>query len=243
MANAWFVAGLTALAITGTGQAQEAAPAPPAAPVPLSAPIPYAAPKPPPSPTILASQSSSICVPSLVPDGARCIVAGASMVNDTLTWALYEVRAADGRHAVSVLLGPDADPARLRAVASLQAPAAALDRWSRSPYSAAAIIKHGGVEYVGMSLKGPDGPAAFSVHAIGAGGLTPVASARLPAEVEAKLAALSKPGCRITTYGLDWRTFRLRYGLMSDEGSCGTAFLDLAVVDGEVTVADALAIR
>lgn len=235
MAKAWLLAGLTALTFTAAGYAQEP---PPAVAVP-----PTIAPPTPASPTIAATEVNQTCVAGLASPGERCSVTAASGINDTLTWALYEVRSPEGRYAISAILAPDAQPGRLKAAASIRAPGASIDRWERSPYTAAGIVKHGGAEYVGMSIRGEEGPVAFSLHRLENGALVALDSSRLPAELQAKLGALSKPGCRVVSNGLDWRTFRLRYGLMNDDGSCGTAFLDLAVTDGAVTVADALVIR
>jgi hypothetical protein len=235
VAKAWLLAGLMALTFTAAGYAQETPPAV-AAPPTIAAPTIAA-------PTIAAAETSQACIPGLTSAGERCGVVAAAGVNDTLTWALYEVRSPEGRYALSVILAPDAQPGRLKAAASIRAPGTSIDRWERSPYTAASIVKHGGADYVGMSIRGEEGPAAFSLHRIEGAALVAVDSSRLTAELQAKLGALSKPGCRVVSNGLDWRTFRLRYGLMNDDGSCGTAFLDLAVIDGAVKVADALVIR
>jgi hypothetical protein len=194
--------------------------------------------------TVEASQAGLACAPRFAPAGARCTVEGSTLLGETLRWAFYEVRSGADRHGVSVLMAPSEDLARLRIASSLTVSAAALDRWKKIAYAPAGVFKHGDTQYAGMAVRGTDGMEAFSLSRIEAdGSLTPVDAARLPAELQAKVGALTRPGCRVTNGGMDWRLFRIRQGMMGDEGSCGTLMIDLAVVEGAVTIADALVIR
>lgn len=227
----WLLAGLAALALTRVATAQDGTA--PMAPLP---------PPPPPS-TIPASLSSSACIPSLAPTSGRCEVAGSMSLSETVTWAFYDVRSSDGRHGLSVLLAPAEAPGMLRAAAALTTTGAAVDRWKRLAYSPAGLVKQGEAEYAGMAVRGDDGIEAFSLSKVEGPLLTPLATASVPAELHAKAIALTRPDCRISSGGMDWRFFRLRQGMMGDAGSCGTVMIDLAVEDGRVKIADALAMR
>lgn len=193
-------------------------------------------------------QAVEACAPGAAPPGAICTVLGATSLGEAagapVSWAFYDVTSAAGRHGLSVLLTPDpGDPSRMSLAASLPASAEALDRWKANPYTVAAIVRRGEAEYAAMSVRGDEGPSAFSVHRADPSGWTLVDSTGLWPAVTTKLTALTKADCFVVAGDIDWRSFGLRYDMMGDEGSCGTAFLDLGVEDGAVKITNAMAVR
>ena len=218
----WWLSGLAALALSGAVEGQAA--------------------------TEIPMATTSACAPGAAPPGAICTVLGTAGLGETagapVSWALYDVTSGQGRHGLSVLLTPDpANPARTKIAASLPTSAEALERWQANPYVVADIVKRGEAEYAVMSVRGDEGPSAFSVHRADPSGWTLVDSTGLWPAVAAKLASLTKADCFVVAGDIDWRSFGLRYDMMGDEGSCGTAFLDLGVENGAVKITNAMAVR
>lgn len=170
------------------------------------------------------------------PAGATCTSVGSAVLDSSISWTLYDVRTPTERYGLSVLLTPTGDVA-------MRTDADALARWKRGGYQVAGLVKHAGLHYAGMAVRGGDGAVMMDLYRLDEGALTRIDTAGLRAEVSGKVAALSRPGCAISTGGVDWRTFRIRHGLIGDEGSCGTVLIDLTVEDGRVKVAEAMAFR
>jgi hypothetical protein len=219
----WWLAGLAALTLSGEAVAQ------PAAAVPAQT----------------ASYSGG-CAPGAAPMSGLCTVVGTASVGEAggkpVTWALYDVMGGEGRQALSVLLAPDG-AGRDQIVARLPVSAEAVERWREEPYVVAAIIKRADVDYAAMSVRGDDGPSAFSVHRVDPAGWTLVDSTGLWPAVGSKLTSLTRSDCYVVAGDINWRSFGLRYDLMSDEGACGTAFLDLGVENGAMKIVSAMAVK
>lgn len=219
----WQLAALMAMTLSAEADAQ------PAASVPVQAPS-YA----------------GACAPGAAPMGAICSVVGTASVGEAggkpVSWAFYDMTGPQGRQALSVLTTPDAS-GRAQVVARLPASVEALETWRDDPYPVAAIIKRDGVDYAAMSVRGADGPSAFSVHRVDLAGWTPADSSGLWPAVGSKLTSLTGANCYVVAGDINWRTFGLRYDLMSDDGACGTAFLDLGVDEGVVKITSAMAVR
>lgn len=195
---------------------------------------------------VQTSSFASACVPGVAPPGAICTVVGTASVGEAagqpVTWAFYDVTSGAGRQAISVLTMPDAS-GRHQVVARLPAPVEELELWRRSPYVVASLVKRNGVDYAAMSIRGDEGPSAFSVHRIDPAGWTLVDSTGLWPSVGPKLTSLTRSDCYIVAGDINWRSFGLRYDLMSDDGACGTAFLDLGVEEGAITITSAMAVK
>lgn len=219
----WQLAALMALTLSAEADAQ------PAAAVPAPTP-----------------SYSGGCAPGAAPAGAICTVVGTASVGQAgdrpVNWAFYDITGAQGRQALSVLLAPDA-AGRDQIVARLPASAEALETWRADPYVVASVIKRDGVDYAVMSVRGDDGPSAFSVHRVDLAGWTTVDSTGLWPAVGAKLTSLTGAQCYVVAGDINWRSFGLRYDMMSDEGACGTAFLDLGVDQGVVKITSAMAVK
>lgn len=239
----WLLSGLAALSLSGVAFAQETAepgqavetvgvevPVPPEAPA--EAPV---VPEEPEAPSQFGE-----CITGVVPAGVRCRVAGVAMVGDSaagqVTWSFYDVGSGQSRSALSVLQAGGR-------VASIPTPFPALDRWKRNPDVVASLIKRPDADYAVLAFPGEEGPAAFAVYKVSAAGLEPVSSASLPGQVAAKLASIAGADCYVVSSDMNWRAFALRYDLMNDNGSCGTAHLDLGVENGAVTITGAMAVR
>ena len=193
-----------------------------------------------------AAQNLGNCLAGVAPPGSICSVVGTASVGQAagqpVTWAFYDVTSGAGRQAVSVLTTPDASGAQ-KVVARLPASVEALEHWRDDPYVVASIVNRGGADYAAMSVRGDDGPSAFSVHRIDASGWTPIDSTQLWTTVGSKLTSLTRSDCYVVAGDINWRSFGLRYDMMSDDGACGTAFLDLGVEEGVVRITSAMAVK
>lgn len=185
---------------------------------------------------VLAGGAFAQEAPRGCPAGATCTSVGSAVLGPAVSWQFYDVRTQGERYGLSVLVTPKGE-------AAMRTDLDAVARWRRGSYPVAGLVTHGGVEYAGMAVRGGDGALSLDLYRLDDGALTRIDTSALPAEVSGKVAALTRRGCTVSTGGVDWRTFRIRHGLISDEGSCGTVLLDLAVENGRVKVADAMAFR
>lgn len=239
----WLLSALAAWSLSGVAFAQEAAQAGPAVEtVGVEMPVPPEAPgqvPPPPEEPEPPSQFGE-CITGVAPAGVRCRVAGVAMLGESaagpITWSFYDVGSGQGRSALSVLQASGR-------VVSVPTPFHALERWKRDPGVVTSLIKRADAEYAVLAFPGEEGPAAFAVYKVTAAGLEPVNAAGLPGQVTAKLANVVGADCYIVSSDMNWRAFALRYDLMNDNGSCGTAHLDLGVESGAVVITGAMAVR
>jgi hypothetical protein len=192
------------------------------------------------------AQSYGSCLPGVAPPGSICSVVGTASVGEVagqpVTWSMYDVTGGAGRLAVSVLTTPDASGAQ-KVVATMPTTVDAMETWRDEPYVVASIIKRDGVDYVAQAMRGADGPTAFSVHRVDASGWTAIDSSQLWTTVPSKLTSLTRADCYVVAGDINWRSFGLRYDMMSDDGACGTAFLDLGVDQGAVRIVSAMAVK
>lgn len=186
------------------------------------------------------------CLPGAAAPGAICNVVGTASVGEVagqmVSWALYDITGAAGRQPVSVLIAPDASGAQ-RVVATLPTTVEAMEGWREEPYVVASVLKRDDGDYVAQAMRGADGPTAFSVHKVDAAGWTHMDSSQLWTLVPGKLTALTRSDCYVVAGDINWRSFGLRYDMMSDDGACGTAFLDLGVDQGVVKITSAMAVK
>lgn len=207
-----------ALSLSGAAMAQDA---PPGAPAPV--------------------QTYGGCLAGVAPAGAICNVVGTASVGEVggqqVSWALYDVTGPAGRQPVSVLI------ASQKVVATLPTTIEAMEAWRDEPYVVASAIKRDGVDYVAQAMRGADGPTAFSVHRVEASGFTHIDSSQLWTAVPGKLTSLTRADCYVVAGDINWRSFGLRYDMMSDDGACGTAFIDLGVDQGVVKITSAMAVK
>lgn len=192
------------------------------------------------------TQSYGSCLAGVAPAGSICSVVGTASVGEVagqpVTWAMYDVTGGAGRVAVSVLTAPDASGAP-KVVATMPTTIDAMEAWREDPYVVASIVKRDDAEYVAQAMRSADGPIAFSVHRADAGGWTEIESRQLWSAVPGKLTSLTRSDCYVVAGDINWRSFGLRYDMMSDEGACGTAFLDLGVDQGAVRIVSAMAVK
>lgn len=185
------------------------------------------------------------CWPELVPQGGLCEVVGTAMLasgqGEPITWALYEITG-EAQYGLSVLLAPD-ETGHPKIAATLEVPPQKVETWRNDPYVIASVIERDEAQYVAVSVRGDDGPAAFSVHKIDPAGWTQMETTALWPAIDDKLVSVTGPGCYPIGGDMNWRTFALRYDMMNDNGTCGTAFLDLGVENGAVTVTGALSVK
>lgn len=212
-----FLVGLAALALAGAAHGQE-------------------------KPT-LAAPFSNNCVPEAIPAAGICRVVGTATLANAggppLSWHLYEIVSGEGRKGLSIML---ADGSKV--VARMPVSARAVDAWARNPYVVASIVRQGESDYAAMWMRGQDIPADFALFRIDpAGPWTPVDVSNLWPAVSERLTAVTGPQCYSIDSDINWRTFGLRYDMVSDDGSCGVAFLELGVENGAVRITDALAVR
>lgn len=214
--KSWWLGVATALTFSGVALAQEA-PAP-----------------------------ASGCLTGLAPVLGTCAVVGQASLGAVgpaqASWALYDIHNGAERSGLSVLLAPDA-AGQTQAVAQLPLTGAAVQDWIDSPYTMAGVVKRGEVSYAAMVVHGDEGPKTYSLTRADAAGWTPIDAAGLDYAVATKLYALTGGQCYVVMGDMNWRTFALRYDMMSDEGSCGTAFVDLDVQDGALKISNAMAVR
>jgi hypothetical protein len=235
----WLLSGLAALALAGPAFAQETAVETVGVALPVQPDVEGIAVEidlPPPAITY------GECIPSLIPAGGRCYVVGSSVMPVGVNWALYEIRAAGKRSGLSVLMAPDA-AGDVRVADTVSLPADALDRWKREPYVMASILKRDDAEYAVVMAPGDEGPAAFSVARLGPAGWTKLDTSGLWPAIAPKLTSLTSAQCYPITTDMSWRAFALRYGMLSDEGNCGTVILSLGVENGALKITEAMAVR
>ena len=191
-------------------------------------------------------QSYGSCLPGVAPAGSICSVVGTASVGEVagqpVNWAMYDVTGAQGRLAVSVLTTRDASGAQ-KVVGTMPTTIDALESWREDPYVVASIVKRDGVDYVAQAMRSADGPIAFAVHRVDASGWTAIDSSQVWTTVPGKLTSLTRSDCYVVAGDINWRSFGLRYDMMSDEGACGTAFLDLGVDQGMVKITSAMAVK
>jgi hypothetical protein len=218
--KSWWLGVATALTLSGAALAQEAA-----------------------APT--ASVTSG-CLAGLAPVLGTCSVVGQAslgLIGTTpVSWALYDIHNGAERSGLSVLLAPDA-AGQTQAVARLPVSSAAVQDWVDSPYTMAGLVKRGEVSYAAMVVRGDEGPKTYSLTRADADVWTPIDAAGLDYAVATKLYSLTGGQCYVVMGDMNWRTFALRYDMMSDDGSCGTAFIDLDVQDGALKISNAMAVR
>ena len=199
-----------------------------------------------PAATAAPAQPYGSCLPGVAPAGSICSVVGTSSVGEVggqqVSWAMYDVTGSGGRVAVSVLTAPDASGAQ-KVVATMPTTIEAMEAWREEPYVVASVVKRDDAEYVAQAMRSADGPIAFSVHRADAGGWTPIDSSQLWTTVPGKLTSLTRSDCYVVAGDINWRSFGLRYDMMSDEGACGTAFIDLGVDQGAVRIVSAMAVK
>lgn len=218
-----FYAALLALSLSSVAAAQDAPPA-----------------------TLAPTPAYGSCLPGVAPPGAICTVVGAASVGEAagqpISWAFYDVTSGAGRQAVSVLTAPDASGAP-KVVATMPTSIDAIDNWRDEPYVVASILKRDGVDYAAMAVRSADGPTALSLTRVDAAGWTSIDSSQLWTTVPGKLTSLTRADCYVVAGDINWRSFGLRYDMMSDDGACGTAFLDLGVDQGMVKITSAMAVK
>lgn len=241
------LSGLAALALGAAAYAQDAAvPAPaadPAAAAPADA-APDAAPATPPEdapipPPVKAFVAN--CLPELTPPGTRCGVVGiATLGNEAvpdMSWQLYDI-ATHGKHSgLSVLFAGD------KVIDKTVVPGEQLELWAHDPYVMASVIKQGDASYAVVMVPGDERPTALSLHRLDASGWTPVDTTGINEAAQARLTQVAGTQCAPITTEMSWRAFALRYGLMSDSGTCGTAFLSLGVENNALVITDAVAVK
>lgn len=186
------------------------------------------------------------CLPGVAPPGSICSVVGTASVGEAagqqVNWSMYDVTGSAGRLAVSVLTTPDASGAP-KVVATMPTTIDAMESWREEPYVVASIVKREGADYVAQAMRSADGPIAFAVHHVDASGWTAIDSSQLWTTVPGKLTSLTRSDCYVVAGDINWRSFGLRYDMMSDEGACGTAFIDLGVDQGAVRIVSAMAVK
>jgi hypothetical protein len=243
------LSGLAALAMGAAAYAQDAATpapaadpavsaAPDATPAPDAAPAPPAeeAPIPPPVKAFVAN-----CLPDLTPPGARCGVVGiATLGNDAvpnMSWQLYDI-ATHGKHSgLSVLFAGD------KVIDKTVVPGDQLELWAHDPYVMASVIKQADASYAVVMVPGDEKPSAISIQRLDGAVWTPVDTSGINAAAQARLTQVAGPQCAPITSEMSWRSFALRYGMMSDSGTCGTAFLSLGVENNALVITDAVAVK
>lgn len=239
------LSGLAALALGAAAYAQDAAvPAPTTGPAVGVPPTPDAAltppveeaPIPPPVKAFVAN-----CLPELTPPGTRCGVVGiATLGNDSvanMSWQLYDI-ATHGKHSgLSVLFAGD------KVIDKTVVPGQQLERWAQDPYVMASIVKQGDANYAVVMVPGDEQPAAISLHRQDASGWTSVDTTGINQAAQARLTQVAGAQCAPITSEMSWHAFALRYGLMSDSGTCGTAFLSLGVQNNALVITDAVAVK
>ncbi len=226
----FLLAGLAALTLSAETQAEPAAAVAPPAPADTT-------------PRVLNMTSG--CWPQVVPQGGLCEVVGTATLGQAggtpVSWSLYEITG-DGQYGLSVLFAPGAD-GQPKIVSTMRVPSDKVESWRADPYVVASVIERDGADYVATAMRGADGPSELEVHRIDADGWRKMETAELWPLVEAKLTSVTGAQCYPIGGDINWRTFGLRYDMMSDTGTCGTAFLDLGFEDDAVTVTSALAVR
>ena len=239
------LSGLAALALGAAAYAQDAPATPPAAdpaagaaPAPDATPAPPAeeAPIPPPVKAFVAN-----CLPELTPPGTRCGVVGiATLGNDSvanMNWQLYDI-ATHGKHSgLSVLFVGD------KVIDKTVVPGEQLELWAHNPYVMASVVKQADASYAVVMVPGDDKPSAISIHRLDASGWTPVDTTGINEAAQARLTQVAGAQCTPITSEMSWHAFALRYGLMSDSGTCGTAFLSLGVENNALVITDAVAVK
>lgn len=232
------LSGLAALTLAATAYAQDAtAPTPAAEPAATAEAAPPAdAPIPPPVKPYVAE-----CLPELTPPGTRCGVVGiatlAGGAGADMSWQLYDIAAHGAHSGLSVL----SDHGKV--IDKTAVPADALERWAREPYVMASVVKRDEGAYAVVMAPGDERPSALSVLRQDAGGWTPIDTSGIDAAAHAKLSEVAGPQCAPITTEMSWHAFSLRYGLISDSGTCGTAFLTLGVENNALVITDAMAVK
>lgn len=221
------LSGLAALALVGAAYAQDAA---------APAPAIEDAPVPPPVKPYVAE-----CLPEAAPAGARCGVVGiatlAGEAGSDMSWQLYDI-ATRGKHSgLSVLLDHG------RVIDKTVVPADQLELWAHDPFVMASVVNRDGVNYAVVAVPGDEKPSALSVHRLDPGGWTDVDTSGISAAAREKLTQVAGAQCYPITSDMSWHAFSLRYGMMSDSGTCGTAFLSLGVENNSLVITDAVAVK
>lgn len=248
------LSGLAAMALVGAAYAQDVAPQPvptaaaqPAAtPAPdgaapadaAAAPAPPAedAPIPPPVKPFVAE-----CLPGLAPAGTRCGVVGVATLaggaDADMSWQLYDV-ATHGKHSgLSVLLDHG------KVIDKSEVPSDQLELWAHNPFVMASVIKRDDGNYAVVVVPGDEQPSALAIYRQDGAAWTPIDTSGLNAAAQAKLTQVAGPQCQPITSEMSWHAFSLRYGMMSDSGTCGTAFLSLGVQNNTAVITDAVAVK
>jgi hypothetical protein len=181
------------------------------------------------------------CMPELTPPGTRCGVVGiATLGNDSvpdMSWQLYDI-ATHGKHSgLSVLFAGD------KVIDKTVVPGQQLERWATDPYVMASVVKQPDASYAVVMVPGDEQPSALSVRRLDASGWTPVDTSGLNEAAQARLTQVAGAQCAPITSEMSWRAFALRYGMMSDSGTCGTAFLSLGVQNNALVITDAVAVK
>jgi len=249
------LSGLAALAVAGAVYAQDAATpsaataepaasppqdaAPPADAATDAAPAPPAedAPIPPPVKPYVAE-----CLPGVAPAGTRCGVVGIATLaggdaSSDMSWQLYDI-ATHGKHSgLSVLFDHG------QVIDKTVVPADALERWAHDPYVMASVIKRDDGTYAVVMVPGDERPSGLTVLRHDNGAWTPIDTSGINAAAQAKLVEVAGSRCEPITSEMSWHAFSLRYGLISDSGTCGTAFLSLGVQNNALVIVDAVAVK
>ncbi|MGE5564533.1 MAG: hypothetical protein ACM3YN_00015 [Parcubacteria group bacterium] len=235
------LSGLAALALVGAAYAQDAAaPAPAAdqtaeAPAPAPAPPAEEAPIPDPVKPYVAE-----CLPDLAPPSTRCGVVGVATLagaGSDMTWQLYDI-AGHGKHSgLSVLFENG------QVIDKTEVPADQLQLWAQNPFVMASVLKRDDGNYAVVMVPGDEQPSALSIYRKDGAAWTPISTSGLNAAAQAKLTQVAGPQCSPITSEMSWHAFSLRYGMMSESGTCGTAFLSLGVENNAVVITDAVAVK
>jgi hypothetical protein len=204
----------------------EADPAPPAEDAPI----------PPPVKPFVAE-----CLPGLAPAATRCGVVGIATLtggaDSDMSWQLYDI-ATHGKHSgLSVLLDHG------KVIDKTVVPAEPLERWAHDPYVMASVLKRDDGDYAVVMVPGDEQPSGLSIYRHDGAAWTPIDTTGLNAAAQAKLTQVAGAQCAPITSEMSWHAFSLRYGMISDSGTCGTAFLSLGVQNNAAVIVDAVAVK
>ena len=240
------LSGLAALALVGAAFAQDAVPPAPAtdqpaevttdAPAAPPAPPAEDAPIPPPVKAYVAQ-----CLPELTPPGTRCGVVGiatlAGEAGSDMSWQLYDI-ATHGKHSgLSVLFDHGV------VIDKTVVPSDQLELWAHDPFVMASVVKRDGVNYAVVVVPGDEKLSGLSVHRLDGGAWSSIDVSGVGAAASRKLTEVAGAQCYPITSDMSWHAFSLRYGMMSDSGTCGTAFLSLGVQNNALVITDAMTVK
>jgi len=181
------------------------------------------------------------CLPELTPPGTRCGVVGIGTLGGgaagDINWQLYDI-ATHGKHSgLSVLFAGD------KVIDKTVVPGDQLELWAHNPYVMASVVKQADASYAVVMVPGDEKPSAISIHRMDGAGWAPVDTSGIDAAAQARLTQVAGAQCAPITSEMSWHAFALRYGLMSDSGTCGTAFLSLGVENNALVITDAVAVK